>query len=244
MIWRAAASQAASPRCRGGERGSDKAPSVNSSPDTALMRTIPLRSGLDLVTALLAHGANPDLRITKGTPVRRNGQDFELPATLIGATPYFLAAKFLEVDIMQALSAGGADTHLRIPSGEAPLIAAAGLGASPQTDWRGLTVLDGGVEDESRVVAAVAAAIADGGDVNAVNRSGNTVVHAAALLGYEQVIQQLVDARRSAGCEERAGADGPAAADRKNRRKRALDRSNRGRRESTVALLRRLAASE
>ena len=103
-----------------------------------------LRGGLGLVNALLAHGADPNLRMTKGTPVRRNSEDFELPATLIGATPYFLAAKYVEADIMRALAAGGADTRLSMKSGETPLMAAAGMGASPQTDRRGLSILDGG----------------------------------------------------------------------------------------------------
>src|SRR4030095_15205483 len=78
---------------------------------TALHAAV-LRSDLDLVQSLLAHKADPNMQITKGTPVRRNSQDFELPKTLIGATPYLLAARFLEIDIMRALAAGGADTRL------------------------------------------------------------------------------------------------------------------------------------
>jgi hypothetical protein len=59
-----------------------------------------------------------------------------------------------------------------MPSGDTPLMAAAGLGASAQADRRGLSVLDGcSVEDERRVVDAVAAVIAHGADVNAANRS-------------------------------------------------------------------------
>ena len=38
------------------------------------------------------------------------------------------------------------------------------------------------------------AAIASGTDLNAVNKSGDTALHAAALLGYDRVIQQLADA--------------------------------------------------
>ena len=97
--------------------------------------------------------------MTKGTPVRRNSEDFELPATLIGATPYLLAAKFLEADIMRVLAAGGADPRLPMKTGETPLMAAAGMGAGPQTDRRGLSVLDGGkIEPERRVATAVSAA--------------------------------------------------------------------------------------
>lgn len=208
---------------------------------TALHAAV-LRSELRLVEALLAHGANPNLRMTKGTPVRRNSEDFELPATLIGATPYFLAAKFLEPGIMRALASAGADTRAALPSGDTPLMAAAGMGAGPQTDRRGLSVLDGGkIEDESRVVDAVAAALASGADVNAANSAGDTAVHAAALLGYDRVITQLADAGGNVGAKNGKGqtalsqiAAKPGAA------LRSPDRTNRGPHQSTVELLREL----
>jgi ankyrin repeat protein len=229
------------------EKGAD--PDASGIGYTALHAAI-LRGGLDLVKALLAHGANPDLRMTKGTPVRRNSEDFELSATLIGATPYLLASRFLETDIMRALAAGGADTHLAMPSGETPLIAAVGLGASAQADRRGLSVLDGGrLEDEGRVVDAVAAAIAHGADVNAANRSGDTAMHAAALLGYQRVIQQLADAGARLDVKNARGQTAltqltASTGARTGGALRAPDRSNRGAPESTIALLRKLGATE
>src|SRR5205823_4277731 len=80
------------------EHGAD--PNALSSGYTALHAAI-LRSDLNLVKALLGRGANPNLRMTKGTPMRRDTTDWNLPATLIGSTPYLLAAKFLEPDIMR-----------------------------------------------------------------------------------------------------------------------------------------------
>jgi uncharacterized protein len=208
---------------------------------TALHAAV-LRGGLDLVKALLAHGADPNLRMTKGTPVRRNSEDFELPATLVGSTPYFLAAKFVEADIMRALAAGGADTRLSLKSGETPLMAASGMGASPQADRRGLSVLDGGkIEPESRVADAVSAAIALGADVNAQSQTGDTALHAAALLGYDSVVQQLaaagarLDAKNARGLTALGQLDGKIGAG-----LRSPDRVNRGPRESTVELLRKL----
>jgi len=159
-----------------------------------------LRSDLALVKALLAHGANPNAPITKGTPVRRNSEDFELPKTLIGATPYLLAAKFLEADIMRALAAGGADTRMRMKDGATPLMAAAGMGivAPAQdekrgTDRRGLAILDGGiVEPESRVLEAVTTALTLGSDIDATNPSGETALHIASAQGYDTVVSTLV----------------------------------------------------
>jgi ankyrin repeat protein len=225
------------------EKGAD--PDASEVGYTALHAAI-LRGGVDLVKALLAHRANPDLRMTRGTPVRRNSEDFELSATFIGATPYLLAARFLETDIMRALAAAGADPHLSMPSGDTPLMAAAGVGASAQADRRGLSVLDGGrLEDEGRVVDAVAAAIAHGADVNAANRSGDTAMHAAALLGYDRVIQQLADAGARLDLKNAKGQTAlTQLAARTGGALRAAERSNRGARESTIALLRKLGAAE
>jgi ankyrin repeat protein len=211
---------------------------------TALHAAV-LRGGTRLVNALLAHAANPNVRMTKGTPVRRNSEDFELPATLIGATPYFLAAKFLEPAIMRSLTSAGADVHLSMKSGDTPLMAAAGMGASPQTDRRGLSVLDGGrIEDERRVVESVGVALANGGDVNAANQSGDTAVHAAALLGYDDVLRQLAGAGAKLDAKNGRGltaldqiASKPGAV------LRSPDRSNLGPRQSTIDLLRTLNGS-
>ena len=51
-----------------------------------------LRGDREVVTALLAAGANPDTRLEKGTPVRRAGQDWAIAPQLASATPYWLAA--------------------------------------------------------------------------------------------------------------------------------------------------------
>jgi uncharacterized protein len=167
---------------------------------TALHAAV-LRSDLALVKTLLAHGANPNAPITKGTPVRRNSQDFELPKTLMGATPYLLAAKFLEADIMRALATGGADTRMRTKDGATPLMAAAGMGivAPAQdekrgTDRRGLAILDGGsVEPESRVLEAIHTALTLGSDIDATNPSGETALHIASAQGYDTVVATLVE---------------------------------------------------
>ena len=167
---------------------------------TALHAAV-LRSSVELVKALLARGADPNAPITKGTPVRRNSQDFELPKTLLGATPYALAAKFLEPEIMQALAAGGADTRRPLQDGATPLMAAAGMGivAPAQdekrgTDRRGLAILDGGiVEPESRVLETVTTALNLGSDLEAVNPSGETALHIASAQGYETVVRALAE---------------------------------------------------
>jgi ankyrin repeat protein len=225
------------------EKGAD--PNAADVGYTALHAAV-LRSGARLVNALLTHGANPNLRLTKGTPVRRNSEDFELPATLIGATPYFLAAKFLEPAIMRALAAAGADVRLSMKSGDTPLMAAAGMGASPQTDRRGLSVLDGGrIEDERLVSESVGVALANGADVNAANQAGDTAVHAAALLGYDSVLKQLAGAGAKVDVKNGRGLTAldqiVQIASKSGAALRSPDRANLGPRRSTIDLLRALA---
>jgi uncharacterized protein len=175
------------------EQGAD--PNAFGSGYTALHAAV-LRSDLTLVKALLARGGDPNVRMTKGTPMRRDTTDWNLPATLIGSTPYLLAARFLEPDIMTALVAGGADPALTMPNGADAVMLAAGMGSSKTASRRGIETIDfGKVEPESRVRETVAAAVALGGDVKAATRtgSGDTALHVAAALGYDSVVQFLAD---------------------------------------------------
>src|SRR5205814_370618 len=127
-------------------------------------------------------------------PTRRDTTDFNLPFTLIGATPYLLAAKFLEPEIMKALAAGGADIKIAMPNGATPLMLAAGFGAGPRQSRRGIAVVDfGKVEPESRVLEGVTMAVQLGADVNEANPAGETALHSAATAGFDSVVQFLVD---------------------------------------------------
>jgi ankyrin repeat protein len=173
------------------ERGAD--PNRAAAGYTALHAAV-LRGDVRLVQTLLAHHADPNAVITKGMPLRRTSQDFELPAALVGATPYFLAAKFLEVEIMRALVNGGANTGLAARDGTTPLMAAAGIGAPAQANRRGLSLLDGAtVEDAARVLEAVSVDLSFGGNAKATNKAGDTALHGAASQGYDGVVQVLFD---------------------------------------------------
>ena len=160
---------------------------------TALHAAV-LRSDVTLVKALLGHGADPDMRIIRGTPLRRDTTDFNLPATLIGSTPYLLAARFLEPEIVRTLADAGADQTLTLPNGATAVMIAAGMGARPDESRRGIAVIDfGKVEPESRVLETVRAVVAAGADVNAANQAGDTALHTAADQRHDTVIQFLAD---------------------------------------------------
>ena len=180
-------------------------PNADGSGYTALHAAI-LRSDLNLVKALLARGANPNARITKGTPMRRDTTDWNLPATLIGASPYLLAAKFLESEIMPVLVAAGADPALTMSNGADAVMLAAGMGSSTAASRRGIETIDfGKVEPESRVRDTVAAAVGLRGDVHAVNRTGDTALHVAAALGYDTVVAYLVERGASVSVKNARG---------------------------------------
>lgn len=171
------------------EKGAD--PNALGSGYTALHAAV-LRSDLALVKALLAHKADPNIRMTKGTPVRRDTTDYNLLAPLIGSTPYLLAAKFLEPEIMQTLVAGGADPKMTMPNGATALMLAAGMDSSLTESRRGIALIDfGKVETDSQVLPTVAAALTLSGEVNATNKTGDTALHAAVTHRYETVTEFL-----------------------------------------------------
>lgn len=223
------------------EKGAD--PNAAEVGYTALHAAV-LRTDLALVNALLAHKANPNAQITRGMPVRRTSQDFELPKTLIGATPYLLAAKFLEADIMQALAAGGADTRLPMNDGATPLLAAAGMGivAPAQderrgTNRRGLAIIDGGkVEPESQVVETVTTALSLGSDINGTNPAGETALHVASAQGYDSVVKLLVERGADLNARNAKGQTPLGAL--------VARAGGRGSRKSTIDVLRSLGAAE
>jgi ankyrin repeat protein len=215
---------------------------------TALHAAV-LRGDVETVAELLRRGANPNARISKGTPLRRNSQDFNLPATLIGATPYWLAAKFLEPDILRTLAAGGADPETAIPDGTTPLMAAAGLKegngrTAPDQDRRGLSLIDGGkLPDETRIAETVAVAILQPIQIDAANKNGDTALHAAALQGYDSVVSLLADkganlnVKNNRGLTPLSSLTGSTAGAANARRTETLH-------PSTADLLRKLGAVE
>lgn len=137
---------------------------------------------LELGKHLLAHGANPNAR---GAPaaVRRPGGDQNYK-DLLGATPFFLAAKSGDVPYMKLLVSAGADVTLSEDDKTTPLMVAAGVGCVPG-QW---------IEPERDILAAVKLLVEDlNADVNAVNDHKETALHGAVCRGADSVIQYLVD---------------------------------------------------
>src|SRR5204862_7849097 len=68
-----------------------------------------MRRDENLVKLLLDHGADANLPVRSWTPTRRSSRDFNFPPELIGATPFWLAARFTEPEVMRLLAKHGAD---------------------------------------------------------------------------------------------------------------------------------------
>jgi ankyrin repeat protein len=159
-----------------------------------------MRRSTRMVVALLARGADPNAPITAWTPTRRSSKDFNFPPELVGATPFWLAARFTQPEVMQRLLERGADPrfvhrvdyHSEDPVEPRTQITTAVMAA---------TGMGGGVawvppdrrERESLMLAAVKLAAAQGIDLNAANTDGRTALDAARALKYETVAAFLVE---------------------------------------------------
>jgi ankyrin repeat protein len=146
-----------------------------------------LRRDIETVRALLAHGADPNQPLLTATPFRRlSPRDLSFHPAWIGASPFWLAARFLEADVMRVLAEYGADTSFvhyvsfwgdgnpsagfprEVEGTVSPLMAAAGMSAGS-----GFLQPDPG-EVETLRVAAIEAAVELGVDVNVANAEGRT----------------------------------------------------------------------
>ena len=175
------------------------------------LHTAVLRGDLDLVRALFAHGADPNARIERGSRQQRNLNWYGLSGALAGATPFWLAAKYAEVEIMGFLASAGADPLLSPNNGITPLMAAAGAGWTTRSSNR----RDQGIGvDAARLLVSAGEratregtklALELGNEVNAADPDGNTALHAAVRLAYSSVVELLVDHGGDLDIENQAG---------------------------------------
>ena len=181
------------------ERGAD--PNAVAPGFTALHEAI-MRRDERIVRALLAHGADPNAPLRTWTPTRRASQDWNFAPPLVGASPFWLAARFTEPDIMRLLVEHGADplfvhdadyavsaSRPRRRETTTALMAATGMGGGRLRAW---VEPDGG-DAEARTLEAVKLAAELGVDVNATNTDGRTALDAAIGQELETVAQFLVE---------------------------------------------------
>lgn len=127
---------------------------------------------LELAKALLAHGANPNVRIAwREIKYNRDFGQVKLPPDIpigrkyisyVGATPFYVTAQGGDAEYMRVLAAGGADPTMPTVQNITPLMAAAGLGY-----WDGESPGPYAGCPESDRLEAVKLAMQLGNDINA-----------------------------------------------------------------------------
>jgi ankyrin repeat protein len=138
---------------------------------------------LDLISALIAHGADVNQRLTKKVPLRGQPSFDGRWANMIGATPIWRAAQSDDVAVMKLLKEKGADPNIEATDHTTTLMVAAGVGWSDGQSHG----------SQAEAPEAIRLCIAWGGDVNAKNDVGYTALHGAAFRGANEVVKLLVE---------------------------------------------------
>jgi ankyrin repeat protein len=133
-------------------------------------------SSLDLVRKLVAKGANVNLQTTRTRNIGLTSLNTK------GATPFLLAARTGDAELMRLLAQLGADPRIPTAENTTPLMVAAGVGTRSPGE-------DAGTETEA--LEAVKVAFELGGDVNAVDNNGDTAMHGAAYKWFPSVVTFL-----------------------------------------------------
>jgi ankyrin repeat protein len=133
---------------------------------------------LEFVRKLVAKGAALNARVTKKPAMGVT------TLNSIGATPFLLAARTADAELMRLLAQLGADPLLPNDDKTTPLMVAAGVGTQAPGE-------DPGTEPE--VLEAVNVALELGNDLNAVDKNGETVMHGAAYKHVPTVVRFLAE---------------------------------------------------
>src|SRR5437867_370835 len=180
---------------------------------TALHEAV-MRRDENLVKVLLDHGADANLPVRSWTPTRRSSRDFNFSPELTGATPFWLAARFTEPEVMRLLVKHGADPLFVLRSermvevrgvaweqrkeATTAVMAAAGMGGggSPWTEIERS-------QREKLALEAVKIAVELGVDVNAKSVNGSTALDSARRLKWDSVAAFLVEKGAKSGTPEK-----------------------------------------
>ena len=134
---------------------------------------------LEFVRKLVAHGANVNARATKQARINVTVQ-----FRTTGATPFLLACRTADIPLMRLLLELGADPLQPNDYGTTPLLAAAGVGTNSAEEEPGT---------EAEILEAVKLVLAHGGNVNDVDKNGNTAMHGAAHKRAPSLIRLLAE---------------------------------------------------
>jgi ankyrin repeat protein len=144
---------------------------------------IPDRSAkLQLVKALLAHGANPNLQMTT-RPISFGGTGTGGYNDAVGATPFIVAANASDVEMMKILIAAGADPHLVTQTKSNAVLAATGLN-------RGIGEI---IDDEDRAIETVKFLLSVGVDPKAITTYNENALFGPGYRGWNRMLELLIE---------------------------------------------------
>ena len=134
---------------------------------------------LELARALVAHGADVNARQTAEP---RDGYRNMLNRS--GATPFLLAAKAVDLDMMRLLLELGADPLLANEDGTTALLVAAGVGIWSSSESPG---------SAEEALEAVKLMVELGDSVNTVDDNGDAALHGAVMRGSSELVVYLLE---------------------------------------------------
>lgn len=149
---------------------------------------------LPLVKALLDHGADPNARQLKGSPTKRMPSGHSLDFKMVGATPYFLAVRAGQLEVMKLLAARGADPSIALQDGRTPLMVLAGE-----------ATVEGQNLQDPEATETIKLAVKLGTPVNQAGPNGNTALHVAATRRRDGIVQALADSGAALDVKNRNG---------------------------------------
>jgi ankyrin repeat protein len=180
---------------------------------TALHEAI-MRRDEAMVAALLDHGADPNAPLKTWTPTRRSSDDWNFEPLIVGASPYWLAARFTEPNVMRMLVKHGADPLFVLHS---DYVAEQGFGQAPRKETATALMAATGIirvkpwveaeprEREALTLETVKLAVELGADLNVANTDGRTALDGAKALNYASVVSFLTEKGAKPGTGNGAG---------------------------------------
>ena len=179
----------------------------NETPGFTALHCAIMRRDEKTVAALLERGANPNTPVKVWTPTRRSSDDYHFMPALVDASPYWLAARFTQPNMLRLLAKHGADPRVihesnyvqgegyqRRKDRTTAVMAALGMGGG--VAW----VPVDRAERDALVLETVKVAVELGADLNVASVDGRSALDSAKAQKYDAVVAYL---------QEKGAAPGP-----------------------------------